>query len=410
MNRLNNRYDYLLILLIALLAFGNYGNGAQPARLLIIALAPFMIIGSIRRPSFTVNYYKYECFFLIGWWLWALAFLYKTQDLTESLKHLIYLFIHILGFLEVLWMAGKAANPQRSLQKGWILLLMITLPIAINEYVTDEHMSNSLQESGAVMKFGNVSVARPFAAVTFGNLNSFNTVLCWALPSLFFFNLYPKRKYDSVLGYLLLFFVVVVVVANASRGAILCMGVMLATFIYSYYKTGRNRVALTVVIVVIGFVLAYFLFDLFFMILKRFSTQGMQDTGRVENIVKGFQALLDSGGVGIGIGNYDPVMTARYNVRIAAPHNLLLEVVVLFGLPIFIGFLGMLFRLFHKGMSGSPANKSMLLSCAIAILFAGVVDSNYLMKVPTWMFMATAYIYVDKRYSIHQEPKLSEKL
>jgi hypothetical protein len=35
----------------------------------------------------------------------------------------------------------------------------------------------------------------------------------------------------------------------------------------------------------------------------------------------------------------------------------------------------------------------------MAILLAGVVDSNYLMKVPTWMFIATAYIYVDRKYN-----------
>ena len=243
-------------------------------------------------------------------------------------------------------------------------------------------------------------MARPFAAVTFGNLNSFNTVLCWALPSLFFFNLYPKSRYDSILGYVLLFFVILIIVVNASRGAILCLGTMLATFVYSYYKTGRNRVALTIVLLVIGFIFMYFLFDLFFVILKRFSAQGMQDTGRLENIVQGTQALFDSGGLGIGIGNYGTVMVRDYHVRFGAPHNLLLEVAVLFGLPIFICFLGMLLRIYYKGIHGTPANKSMLLSCGIALLVAGIVDSYYLMKVATWMFIATAYIYIDPKYNI----------
>lgn len=395
-----NIYDYLIMLMIALLSFGNYGNGAQPARLLIMALLPFMLLEFIRRPSALLHYYKYEFFFLIGWWVWSLVFLYKAEELAESLKHVIYLFIHIFGFLEMLWMANKALSAQRSFQKGWILFLLITLPIAFNEFITDDHMSNSLHEAGAVMKYGKLSVARPFAAVTFGNLNSFNTVLCWALPSLFFFNLYPKSRYDSIFGYVLLFFVILIIVANASRGAILCLGTMLATFVYSYYKTGRNRIALTVVLVVIGFIFMYFLFDLFFVILKRFSTQGMHDTGRLENIVQGTQALFDSGGLGIGIGNYGIVMVRDYHVRFGAPHNLLLEVAVLFGLPVFIGFIGMLVRIFRWGREGDITNKSMLLSCIIALCVAGIVDSNYLMKVPTWMFIATAYIYANKRYNL----------
>ena len=395
----NNIYDYLIMLLISLLSFGNYGNGAQPARLLAMAILPFMLLEFIRRPSAILHYYKYEFFFLIGWWIWSFVFLYKAEELTESLKHLIYLFIHIFGFLEILWMANKAHCAQRSLQKGWILFLLITLPIAINEFITDEHMSNSLREAGAVMKYGKLSIARPFAAVTFGNLNSFNTVLCWALPSLFFLNLYPRSKYEPISGAVLLFFVILIIVANASRGAILCLGAMLATFVYSYYKTGRNRVALTIVLFVISFVFIYFLFDIFFVIMKRFSTQGVQDTGRLENIIKGIQALFDSGGLGIGIGNYAPVMVEKYHVRFGAPHNLLLEVLVCFGLPVFIGFVGMIFRMFRKGIMGCDVNKNMLLFSTTAFIFAGIIDSTYLMKVPTWMFLATTYIYVDNRYN-----------
>lgn len=395
----NNIYDYILIILIGLLAFGNYGNGAQPARLLIVALMPIMVVGLVRHPSSTAYYYKYESFFLLAWWLWSLAFLYKAEELSESIKHQIYLFIHIFGVLEVFWLANKATDPQRSLQRGWILLLIITLPIAINEFITDTHLSNSLRDSGAVMKYGHISIERPFAAVSFGNLNSYNTVLCWALPSLFFFNLYPKYKSDQIIGYILLFLVIVVIVANASRGAILCLGVMIMTYIYAYYQTGRNRVALIAIVSLISIVFVYYLFDIFFVILKRFSTQGMQDTGRVENIVKGLAALFDSGGLGIGIGNYGPIMKLIYKVRFAAPHNLLLEVLVCFGLPVFIGFVWMLVRLYRFGKSGDTINKNMLLFSSAAFLFAGIVDSNYLMKVPTWMFLATTYIYVDKRYN-----------
>ena len=400
MNGKCNRFDYLLMLLVVLLAFGNYGNGAQPVRLLIMALSPFMFSEVIRKPSATAYYYKYECFFLAGWWIWAAVFLYKSEDMVESIKYLIYLFIHIIGMLEVLWLARKASDPQRSLQKGWIFFLLVTLPLAINEFITDEHMSNSLRDSGAVMKYGNISFERPFAAVSFGNLNSFNTVLCWSLPSLFFFNLYPKYKRDQVLGYILMFLIFVVIVANASRGAILCLGVMLITYVYSYYQTGRNRVALIVIISLASIVMIYFLFDIFFVILQRFSAQGVQDTGRLENIQKGLIALFDSCGLGIGVGNYAPIMRRIYKVRFAAPHNILLEVLVCYGVIVFIGFMGMLVRMCRFAFSSEKCNRNMLLFSMTALLFAGIVDSNYLNKVPTWIFLASTYIYVDKRYNV----------
>ena len=126
----------------------------------------------------------------------------------------------------------------------------------------------------------------------------------------------------------------------------------------------------------------------------------MGDDGRADNIVKGFQAFLDSYGLGIGIGNYGPIMGDVYHVLIPAPHNLLLEVLVCFGLPIVIGFVGMILRLIRVGLHrGTPFNRNMLLFCMAAILFAGIIDSNYLMKATTWMFLATIYVYVDSRYN-----------
>jgi O-antigen ligase len=160
---------------------------------------------------------------------------------------------------------------------------------------------------------------------------------------------------------------------------------------------------LTVVIAVVSVVLVYFLFDIFFVILKRFSTQGMQDTGRVENIVQGVIALADSGGLGIGIGNYGPIMGEVYGVRYAAPHNVFLEVLVCFGLVVFLIFLGMIYRLFKFARASEHSNRVLWLFSMIALLFAGIVDSNYLMKVPTWAFLATTYIYVDKRYNRQQK-------
>lgn len=393
-------YDIILYGLITLLVFGLIGNGAQPVRLFTLALSPFMIIDAIKRPHPSLHYYRFECFFLLFWLLWAISFLYKAEDMEESVKHTIYLFIHILGFLEVLWAANKAKDPQQAIKYGWLSVILFSIPIAVYEFLTDFHLPMSIQDTGTTMVFSGIHVDRPFASVTFGNLNSYNTVLCWALPSLFMLNLYPRSKWEQTMGLVLMGMAALIIVANASRGAILCLILMLGTYIYSYYRMGRNRTLLTIILVTGIGLFVFYLGELFIMILERFSDQGVSDDGRVENLEKGFQAFLDSYGLGIGIGNYGPIMGNVYRVLYAAPHNLFLEVLVCFGLLNAIGFVGMFIHVIRTSLkTGISFNRDMLLFCTAAIIFAGIIDSNYIMKATTWMFIATTYVYTDPRYN-----------
>ncbi len=393
-------YDLILFALISLLIFGMIGNGAQPVRLFIIALAPFMVLDVLRRPHQSLHYYRYECFFLLFWFLWSLSFYYKAVDEVESAKHLIYILIHSFGFFEALWAANKATNPQHAIKYGWLAVIACSIPLAIYEFLTDFHFTMSIQDTGTTMLLNGVRLERPFASVTFGNLNSYNTVLCWALPSLFMCNLYPKSKFDKAIGLLLMAFTALIIIANASRGAIMCLVLMLATYVYAYYKLGRNRTILIIILVLGIGALFYYLGELFILILERFDDQGMGDDGRTENIMKGFQAFLDSYGLGIGIGNYAPIMGDVYRVQFAAPHNIFLEILVCFGLLVFIGFIGMCIHIVRICLNtGNRFNRDMLVFCGAALVLAGIIDSNYWMKATTWMFVVSIYIYLDPRYN-----------
>ena len=163
---------------------------------------------------------------------------------------------------------------------------------------------------------------------------------------------------------------------------------------------GRNRTLLIIILVLSIGALFYYLGELFILILERFDDQGMGDDGRTENIMKGLQALLDSYGLGIGIGNYGPIMGDVYRVQFAAPHNIFLEVLVCSGLLVFVGFIGMCIHLFRICIkNGTSYNRNMLIFCGAALILAGIIDSNYWMKATTWMFIVSAYIYLDPRYN-----------
>lgn len=393
-------YDFILYTLVSLLIFGMIGNGAQPVRLFIIAVSPFMVLDALHRPHPSLHYYRYECFFLLFWFLWSVSFFYKSVDEVESFKHIVYLLIHSLGFFEVLWAASKAVSPQHAIKYGWLTVIVLSIPIAAYEFLTDFHFSMSVQETGSTMLLNGVRIERPFASVTFGNLNSYNTVLCWALPSLFMCNLYPKGKFDKVIGLLLMAIVTLIIIANASRGAIMCLVLMMATYVFAYFKIGRNRTLLISIIIISLGALFYYLDDLFILIMERFTDQGVSDDGRTENLIVGFQAFLDSYGLGIGIGNYEPIMGDVYRVTFAAPHNILLEILVCFGLIVMIGFLFLCIHIIRICLQcGTPFNRNMLIFCGAAFVLAGIIDSSYWMKATTWMFIASTYIYLDPRYN-----------
>lgn len=393
-----NIYDTILTGMIALLVFGSIGNGAQPVRLAIMCLAPFMLLEAWRRPHANIAYYRYECFFMVFWWMYSASFLYKSLEMAESIKHLVYLFIHILGFLEMLWAAGKALQPQRSICRGWVLLLLMTIPVAFWELTGSQHLGTTIMEDQSI-GFNGTNIERPYAAVTFGNLNSYNTIICWALPYLCFQALFPEKKRDTLVALLTTLPLLLVVVINSSRGAILCLSALILNYVRCYLKIGRHKSVMLTIVIIVAFILAYYFYEMFFFIIGRFTEQGMADDGRTENIVKGTQAFLDSYGLGIGIGNYAPVMDRIYQVFIPAPHNIFLEIFVVNGIFCFLGFLGLLLRLFLLRCRGEQRNRFFFSFACVSLVLGGMVDSGYWMKVPTWFFLVSMYILTDSRYN-----------
>lgn len=393
-----NIYDVILTGLYILLVFGLYGGGAQPVRLAAVALAPIMVLDAFRRPHASLAYYSYEIFFMLFWWLTSAAFLYKAVELSESIKHQAFLLIHMLGFMEVIWASCKAKDPQRAISRGWIIMLMLTIPIAIWEFTGGQHLPTTIMGEHAI-DFGDVRIERPYAAVTFGNLNSYNVAICWALPFLFTTLLFPRKKYDTTVVLLTFIPLFLIVILNSSRGSIIAMSALIVIYISCYLKIGRHKSQMLALVILAVFILAYYLYEMFYFIIGRFSEQGMSDDGRSDNITKGLQALLDSWGLGIGIGNYEPIMDKIYRVLIAAPHNIFLEILVVWGIFVTIGFVIMLWRIYSKSRQGTIVNHYFVRFGIVVIFLGGMVNSSYWMEAKTWYFLAGLYILADPRYN-----------
>lgn len=393
-------YDYLIILSFALVALGDVGGSLQPLRVLFICLFPIMLYESIQKQKVTPFFYTYDKLFFALWLLYAFISLYWSLIAEEAIKSIVYLFVYIIGFFEILWLALKAEHAHESICKGWLLAFIITIPIAVWEFLTDNHLSYAFQETGTMMNYGGgVIIARKFASIAFGNLNSYNTFLCLVLPFILISLLHGNKRKGML--WMLLVTLAILIVFNSSRAAILTLGCGLVLYIGIILKDKsiRKLFVSSVIIIIAIVVICAYLPTIFEMITYRFEEQGFEDNYRMDLLLCGWDALKNSSFMGIGIGNFMPLMEHYYKLEITAPHNLWLEIGVQFGIVIFVLFLGLIVRQWSFSKKGTLVNKQSFWLCFILLLPTSIINSGYLTQSYTWMFLAAMCVMSNPKFN-----------
>ena len=395
-----NIYDKLIILFIALLSLGVIGGAFQPVRILVVCCMPFMYAYGVKHRG-SMKPYRYEQVFFILWWLWAVVSLLWARVPEESVKHVVYMTINFHAFFVFIWLANRANRPQKAVLNGWLLLFVLTIPIALYELWFDVHLPMAAQESDMMMNFGYEVLERRFASVTYGNLNGYNTILCCILPFVLLNVLKPQTtKVHAIVAWALLLCVCYLVVSNSSRGAMLCLVIGLCLFGLYYLKQGKGLWMLLVVVVVVAVYAIQHFDDLFGVILNRFESQGLDDDDRTMHIICGLDAFFNTNMLGVGAGNYMPVMEQDYGLEITSPHNLFLEIGVQYGLFILVAFLGMLWRIFSRARANqSKVNRQFVVMALCMFPFTHIINSGNLLDARLWLLVASMYVLADGCYN-----------
>ena len=278
----------------------------------------------------------------------------------------------------------------KSLIKGLFLLFLFTLPIAIYEFVFDQHLDSSVYEEGLKLNYEYIVIERRFAAVTFGNINGYNTILVFIFP---FIMSFLMKSLSSISRITLVTFAIVyftIVVLNGSRAAFIAVLIGILVYIYFYIK-GEKKIFILLFVIVVSYILFFNNFDnIFGLILSRFEAQGLSDEGRMLVIDKSIDALIKTGFFGVGAGNFISTMSNTYNLENPAPHNILLEVGTQYGLIILILFVIFFVRLFLKQKLNEDANSKIIVISAILmspLIFT--IDSSYLLNPATWVYLSS---------------------
>ena len=388
----NNRFDYLIILIIALLAFGNVGGAIQPVRFVALASLPYTILQLSRNSIY--KQVSNVIWLFAFWYGYSVVSMLWTSDTTEGIKELVYYPSHFALFLLIFVLSQKAANPARSIMIGWIAFFLATVPIALNEIFNNVHLSSAKHDADKMSNMGGVLFHRKFASVTFGNMNGYTTVLCLALP--FVLSIY---QFCKKIKYKLLFWATIlcmsyIMLINSSRGGILTLAASVAVFLFYAYKRGSLSlpVLFTLILAAIG-IFVYYFDDVFFQIAVRVGDGSgfFEDSGRSSIYGVAFEVFLSTWGVGAGIGSIQASM-AQFTTGITIAHNLWLEILIQYGVIITIAVLFFGLRIFKRLISHRNNTYSMLGVIAIVgILPMSVINSGYLLMPALWAYLVSLY-------------------
>lgn len=389
-----NRYDYLTVFLLAMLCFGGVGllgGGLTPLRILPIPVfAYFVLSGGLRiRKGILLDLHL----FLAVFGLWAFASLPFAIDLGQAVRDVAYFVIHAALLLSIVYSAGKAVRPMASVCFGWTLAVALTMPIAMAEIFVDWHLPISIQESGSTVNYGGGQIAQKvFASATFGNWNAYVTFLCLSLPFLVGYAWSAGSFWSRLFAYALVAAVGCVVLINASRGGVVAylLILMLAGYAAFRARAGGQRFKPFVMLffAALLFWLAYSLLGFQFQA-RLGNTSLVSDDSRMGLIYDSAEILAASNYLGVGAGGMTDAYS-RVSADAVVPHNLFLELLVQYGVILFVLFLYVLIRILLIGKrSSSPGVRFIVIASLTSLPVIGIINSGYWLNPYTWCYLGS---------------------
>lgn len=386
-----NKYDYLIIVSILSLSYGNFE--------LLGALWPIRIIGFIAIPLCIKHgkllkdsiYRPWIIYFAI-WWPYMLLSLLWTPDIYKGITYVFHMTSMMGCFMLFFLSVKKAKEPLQSVINGWSLFLLITIPIAIWEITTGVHLSSGSFNAGAISG-GDYKV---FAAVTFLNYNSYVLMLIMALPFIIIplFQQGIKARYKLFYTIELLLLSTILII-NASRTGIITLSI--ALILLCIYKYRESRGIGKFAIFFISFTLIFIIFSkindiaLFAQILARMEgkTSIMQDTGRVSLILNGIKIIEETYFVGGGIMSMNYLYKVHTTSSILYAHNMIIELLIEYGLIMIFFFVLFYLFLFRLRKGKSTVAKYLFWYILLSSPFMFIIDDCYQSRAGIWVFIAS---------------------
>jgi hypothetical protein len=310
----------------------------------------------------------------------------SNSSFSNSINELLYFIFYILLFILFIYSSSLSKSPERFISNLWYFSFAITLPIALVEIIFDIHLPMAYEDESPTLVYAGEEVVRKFASVTFGNLNSYNTLLGFSLPFIILGLFYTKSKLEQILKVIIFFLFVLITVINASRASYIALIIALIIVFLSYIN--QKKTSKTVVVLFLICVLPILL-NFGTVIFLRFLDSGVKDLNRELLIANSLLSLKDKP-LGVGPGNFKDVMGNKYFLDLTSPHNLFLELGVQYGLPVLLMFFLFPFIYYFRARKiDSKIIRSTIIASIIIFPLIAVIDSGYINSPYFILFIAS---------------------
>ena len=381
-----NTYDNLLVILIVSLVSG-YAGGLVLSLVHIVEIAVLPYFLSCKR-LFRKKIFSRLFLFASIWLAFSVLSLLWTVDVHRGIVTVIMYFFRFLMCFELLAFSMKAGKPLESISKGWFLVVAITSVVGLWEILTDHHLAMARESDLSAL---GMIVQRAQASVLFYNPNTYSLFLVMAFPFLAYRLVSGNRKWFTIAAMSVLLFIVI---KDASRGAILSLGVMTVMTLLFFMKKRKYRGYAILSLLLIVALLAVFGSSLFSSFILRMESQGMQDGARFDIWAGAWEMFVKSHGLGVGVGGMTAVLGSLNRFGIEYAHCMLLEALLEGGVVFVFLLILFLFKLLKSAFSEPRREvKLVLLLSMITYPVYFIINSEYLRPAFIWCFFMCVYLF-----------------
>jgi len=402
-------FTYFMCAAIVATLAGGLGGSLQPARLLLAALTPLVLVLSPAGVKLTPVAKQALTMAILMVLIGGLSLAW-TADVLGGLGMLLAVSVGALS-LYIVTRSDLTADGVRLLMWAWVGIVGISLPIAFYEIATGNHFQFAFEDRviGGIGEF-------PFASIFFGNYNDYSTWLCLAFPITMAAFFEAKKIHTKSIVMIINIAIVAIIIINTSRASLAYVSIVCLFYIF-IFNSFRIFAAIFLVVLIPAVLIQYQgqVLDIFDLAVYRFEVAGAMDESYIQRsglVAGGVRAIIESYGIGVGVGGFEEYINDNYPYLIPNPHNLLLEIGVNFGVIPLLLFVALLVRLFLVGFFRRDIPQGFRMSImfgALSVPVIGAVPSQAIGYTYWWTWLATLIAMASVRMPGKQEGAASAR-